>query len=158
MNWQQVLKDYFVFSRKERIGILVLITLIIGVWLSPRFISSNKLPVTHADTSWITKALKLQRVIRNDQDDAEQNDNNFDELVYDKPAASQSSDSKFELFYFDPNTVSFAGWRKLGIREKTIVTIQKYLGKGGHFYKPEDLKKIYGVSADDYARLEPYMK
>ena len=48
-------------------------------------------------------------------------------------------------FYFDPNTLSKDGWQKLGIRDKTIKTIQNYLSKGGHFRKPEDLQRVYGL-------------
>ena len=62
------------------------------------------------------------------------------------------------LFYFDPNTISAEGWEQLGLRAKTIGTILKYLSKGGHFYKPDDLKKIYGLHAKDYERLEPYIR
>jgi hypothetical protein len=46
----------------------------------------------------------------------------------------------------------------LGLRDKTIKTIENYLSKGGHFYKPEDLQKIYGLHDDEYERLKPYIK
>jgi competence ComEA-like helix-hairpin-helix protein len=62
------------------------------------------------------------------------------------------------LFNFDPNVLAVENWQKLGVREKTIATIQNYLHKGGHFYKPEDLKKIYGILPDEYTRLEPYIR
>ena len=75
-----------------------------------------------------------------------------------KPLSELSNESKGQLFYFDPNVLPFEGWKKLGIREKTIGTIQNYLHKGGHFSKPEDLKKIYGIRADEYKRLEPYIR
>ncbi len=32
------------------------------------------------------------------------------------------------------------------------------MSKGGHFYKPEDLQKIYGLHKDEYERLKPYVK
>ena len=35
------------------------------------------------------------------------------------------------LFEFDPNTINEAGWKRLGLRDKTIQTIQNYLNKGG---------------------------
>ncbi len=62
------------------------------------------------------------------------------------------------MFYFDPNTLSKEGWEKLGLREKTIQTIQNYIGKGGHFKKPEDLQRVYGLHKDEYERLAPYIK
>jgi competence ComEA-like helix-hairpin-helix protein len=63
-----------------------------------------------------------------------------------------------ELFYFDPNIISQNGWKKLGLRDKTILTIQNYLSKGGHFKKPEDLQRVYGLRKDEYERLAPYIK
>jgi competence protein ComEA len=35
--------------------------------------------------------------------------------------------------------------------------ITNYTAKGGKFYKPEDLKKIYGITEDDYKRLASYI-
>lgn len=65
---------------------------------------------------------------------------------------------KAEVFYFDPNTASANDWKRLGVRDKTIETIQKYLSKGGHFYTPEDISKIWGLHADDVERLLPYVR
>ncbi|MGC4036735.1 MAG: helix-hairpin-helix domain-containing protein [Chitinophagaceae bacterium] len=62
------------------------------------------------------------------------------------------------LFYFNPNTLSEEGWKKLGIREKTIHTIKNYLTKGGVFKNAEDLRKIYGLSETEYHRISPFIK
>lgn len=62
------------------------------------------------------------------------------------------------LFLFDPNKISTEQWQLLGLREKTIHTIQNYLSKGGKFRKPEDLKKVYGLFPDEYERLAPFIK
>ena len=69
----------------------------------------------------------------------------------DEPAA-------IAVFEFDPNTLSAEGWKKLGIKQRTIATIQNYLNKGGHFRNAGDLKRIYGLSPTDYQRLEQYVK
>jgi len=45
----------------------------------------------------------------------------------------------------------------LGLSERQATTIQHYTAKGGRFYKPEDVKKIYNVTNDDYKRLLPYI-
>ncbi len=63
-----------------------------------------------------------------------------------------------KFFEFDPNDLSVDKWKHLGLSEKTINTIRKYLKKGGRFYEPEDLKKIYGLKMDWYKRAEPYIK
>ena len=157
MGWKEFLRDYLTFSRKERIGLLIIIIIVPGIWIFPKLITPVKPKPVSADTSWIAVAKKLQHREENSQNPKPVNEN-IDELVYDKPATEYSTNRKTGLFYFDPNNLSFEGWKKLGMREKTIITIQKYVSKGGHFYKPGDLKKIYGIHPDEYARLEPYIK
>jgi competence protein ComEA len=49
-------------------------------------------------------------------------------------------------------------WKSLGLNERQIKVIKNYESKGGKFFKKEDLKRIYSISATDYARLEPYIK
>lgn len=83
------------------------------------------------------------------------NNNNYQ---YDRRVSYKNTGSKEELFYFDPNSLSVEGWKKLGLRDKTINTIRNYLSKGGKFNKPEDLKKIYGLFPDEYERIAAYIR
>jgi DNA uptake protein ComE-like DNA-binding protein len=62
------------------------------------------------------------------------------------------------LFPFDPNTASMAQWKELGVPDKTIGTLQKYLSKGGRIRKAEDLQKIYGFPPEAYEVLKPYIR
>jgi competence protein ComEA len=158
MGWKTFTGEYLTFTRKERIGLIVMVILIVGIWIFPKLVDSAKSKSAIIDTSWINAAKKLQHTPENSKNNSRSNDENIDELVYAKTANEHFPDQKSELFYFDPNSLSIQGWKKLGIREKTIITIQKYLKKGGHFYKPEDLKKIYGLHPDEYASLEPYVR
>jgi competence protein ComEA len=157
MNFKELVKDYFTFTRKERIALIIVITIIVGVWLFPKVLSP-KSNATLTDTSWITATKRLQQKQNTSQFDSEEKNENVNDFAFDKNATYHTNRSKAELFYFDPNTLSINDWKKLGIRDKTIATIENYLNKGGHFYKAEDLKKIYGLHADEYERLEPYIK
>jgi len=69
-----------------------------------------------------------------------------------------SKQNKGELFNFDPNTLDEAGWKRLGVRDKNITTIQNYITKGGKFCKPEAIGKIWGLHEDEVKRLLPYVK
>ena len=51
-----------------------------------------------------------------------------------------------------------AGWQKLGVKDKTIRTILKYLSKGGRFSKPEELARIYGLSEKLRISLMPFVR
>lgn len=79
---------------------------------------------------------------------------------YDEPSYQRSyykKENKGSLFYFDPNTISADGWKKLGLRDKTIATIMNYRNKGGKFKTPGDIKKIWGLPVQDAERLMPYV-
>jgi len=154
MKWKEFVTDYLTFTRKDRIGVLVLSGLILFVFLLPKFISkSNHSKPSAEDSIWIESMKKLEA--------KEPDKNNEDEgfsYQFDRPKNNYNEYSKPELFYFDPNNLSREGWKKLGLKDKTIHTIQNYLSKGGSFKKPEDLKKVYGLRSEDYERLAPYMK
>jgi competence protein ComEA len=77
---------------------------------------------------------------------------------YYTPSRNNTHATAGTLFYFDPNTATDEKWKKLGLRDKTIQTIGHYLSKGGKFHKPEDLKKIYGLSEEKYTQLLPYIQ
>src|SRR5260221_14558473 len=85
------------------------------------------------------------------------NDDNY-AYQYDHSTNDYNDRPKRELFFFDPNTISTEAWKKLGLKDKTIHTIQNYLSKGGHFKKPEDLQRVYGMHANEYERLAPFIR
>lgn len=62
------------------------------------------------------------------------------------------------LYEFDPNLLSKEEWINFGVSERVANTITNYISKGGKFYKPEDVMKIYSFSKTDFERLKPYMK
>ncbi len=160
MGWKDFTTDYLSFTRKDRIAILVIIALIAGIFLLPSAIKSSKQKTGTTDTSWIAAMQKLekQEVDSQRRYNDYNNDNNSTAYQYDRPTGNNYSKPKGELFYFDPNTISAEGWQRLGIREKTIHTIQNYLSKGGKFRKPEDVQRIYGLFPNEYERIAPYIK
>lgn len=157
MKWKEFLRDYFTFTRRERIGLLVVAFVTIGIWIFPKVSRPSRPKTIPVDTGWITAAKELMIGIE-DSGGQQRNAGQVDNLAHNEPLHVLPNDSNAQPFYFDPNVLSFDGWKKLGMREKTILIIQNYLHKGGHFYKPADLKKIYGVHPDEYLRLEPYIK
>jgi hypothetical protein len=116
------LLQYLVFSKKERLGLIVLLVLIGSVWLLPVFFgNTNSVP---ENTLKKADSIRLSGVDHKEPD--------------------SGSIKIFELFPFDPNILDASGWEKLGIRPKTIGIIQNYLSKGGRFRRASDLEKIYG--------------
>lgn len=154
-------KEFFSFTRKERTGIIVILSLIliflILPFFFPYFIKQKK-----QDTSQFQKEIALLNFKKLDSNSHYTN-NNFDEHNYQnyyQPSENNyyNKGSKNKLFYFDPNTLPTEGWIQLGIKERTANTIQKYIAKGGRFYKPGDISKIWGLHPDEAQRLLPYVR
>ncbi|HET6767144.1 MAG TPA: helix-hairpin-helix domain-containing protein [Chitinophagaceae bacterium] len=164
MKWNEFARDYLTFTRKERIGILVIVGVIVFTLFLPDVLkeTSDNNP-TQIDTAWLAAVKKLEIKKPDSLDDHFQKKNDDEDAFayqYDRKKINydEPNISKGELFYFDPNTISSADWKRLGVRDKTIQTITNFLSKGGHFYKPGDLQKIYGLHKDDYERLERYIR
>jgi len=66
--------------------------------------------------------------------------------------------NKISHFTFDPNTASFDSLQMLGFSNKTAAQIVSYRNKGGHFYKNEQLLKIYDMDSEQYHRVEKYIQ
>ena len=148
------ISDYFLLTNKERKGILVIVIVILVAsllpFLFPYFIKED-LP----DTEKFEKKLAELRAARADStQELSRYDNEFAE---DYSPAFSGTKASYTNFIFDPNTASQQEWEKLGIKQKTIRTIENYRSKGGKFYKPADLKKIYGLSPKDAERLMPFV-
>jgi len=158
---KQFISGYLHFTYKERIGIISILVLIILFLLLP-FFFSYFIPQKKTDYRQFENEIAALNIKQQDKTDKFTN-RNFDENNYQnyyQPSEKnyQIKYTKGELFYFDPNTLSADGWKRLGVREKTVNTIQNYLSKGGRFYKPEDIGKIWGLHAAEAARLIPYVK
>ena len=148
---RQLFKDYFSFTKKERKGIYTVVVAIILISVLPGFfhLVSKDEPMDASQFAAEIAQLKL------DSSTSKKDEEYYGDYT---PSYKKEKHLKKEVFYFDPNTASENDWIKLGIRKRTAQTIQKYISKGGKFYKPQDLKKIYGLSESDANRLIPYVK
>jgi len=162
MSWKKFVSDYLSFSKRDRFAVIILLVFILAIFFLPKAISSSgKKASSPQDTAWAAslKNLEEPEKAKNDQsNDQNEGGYNHDDLQYDRTKSDYSDKPHAELFYFDPNTLLAEDWKRLGLKEKTIHTIQNYLGKGGHFNKPEDLQKVYGLHKDEYERLAPYIR
>ncbi|UAY52412.1 ComEA family DNA-binding protein [Ferruginibacter albus] len=147
--------SYFSFTKKERRGILVLVSLILFFLLIPFTYSLFNKPKQYSHEEFEKEITQLQSAQKTDSFSK----NNFERNIalYNEPIENKEVELPTELFYFNPNTLDAAGWKRLGIKDKTIATIQKYLSKGGKFYKPEDIGKIWGIAPDKAQQLIPYI-
>lgn len=165
---QNLLSDYFTFSKSQRTGIFVAIGLLVlcmvirlgfGFFFRTKTVPADadfvkkvaalKLADTNAYINNYAKNYKKYNNYNNNDDDANYNEPNGKKHEYVIHG---------ELFDFDPNTLDADGWKRLGVREKTIATILNYTSKGGKFRQADDIKKIYGLFPNEQERLLPYIK
>jgi competence ComEA-like helix-hairpin-helix protein len=152
--WREFLKDYFNFTKKERKGIIytvaLILTLILFSFFSSYFIKRQPLDHTQfeKEIAQLQADSSIKKVYVSNSDD---------EYFNDHTSYQFNKAKKVEAFFFDPNTATISDWLRLGIKQRTAETIQKYISKGGRFHQAEDLKKIWGLGKDDIERLLPYV-
>jgi competence protein ComEA len=153
-------KNFLTFTKKEKRGTLVLLTTIVGIFISAKYIY----PIIIKEDNTNNKALfaSVDSLKEKQKDSApnyynrnEYNDNGGFNTY---PKKEYNNTFTGTMFYFDPNTLSADGWKKLGVKDKTIASMQKYIAKGGKFREPDDLRKVWGLRDDEKNRLVPYVR
>ena len=138
-------KNYFVYTKRERQAVILLLVLIISLLAIPHLFEPPLVPmsghlkepivtVVAADDSAISETSArtgIQRGLKN------------------KPG---------KLSMFNPNTAGLNELMNLGISEKAANVIIHYREKGGKFRKAEDLSRIYSIRKDLYEQLRPYVR
>lgn len=159
--WKQFIIDYLNFSKKERTGITVLIILVAVFILLPLFYPYFIPEKIHDHTAFANEITLLKMKEADSSGFADDFYKPYSKYADHKTAFQDDNyTAKFEgeLFNFDPNTASAADWKRLGLKDKTIATIQKYVSKGGKFYKREDIGKIWGLHPNEVKRLMPFVQ
>jgi len=160
MSLKHTLKESLTFSKKERIGIIFLVPAIVIIAFLPFFQTQpEEAKLSSTDSVWLANANNLQE--KNISESSGLTDDPSMPVTtsfhIDKTGGSYSNPLKGVLFNFDPNTLDAEGFKKLGLRDKTIRTLINYRNKGGKFRRPDDLAKVYGLKQEEFQRLKPYI-
>jgi competence protein ComEA len=155
--WKHFITDYLSFSKKERTGILVLVFLI-GFFIGLPFLYPLFIKPRPTNATIFKKAIASLSIKQADHTKQFSNQNEDEKLIQSYNPSVNNQPVKGELFYFDPNTTGIEDWKRLGVRDNTITTIQHFLSKGGRFYKREDIGKIWGLHPNEVKRLIPYIQ
>jgi competence ComEA-like helix-hairpin-helix protein len=151
---------YLYFTRKEKNGILFTVCIVLILALLPRlyvFFFPEKIP----PATDLREELALLRSMESDSAEKKYYHYNKETRAVNTKAKKeyQYTDNGPAIFFeFDPNQLPATGWKKLGLKDKTIATIQKYISKGGKFREPADIKKIWGIPEVLAEKLLPYVK
>lgn len=137
------MKAFLQFSKGERNGALLLITLIVAVKLAPYLAAK---PHFEQDASSFAEEVRLFRESAQDTVPAT-----------DAPRANLAPKHLAQPFPFDPNTADSATLVSLGLPPWVAKSMLKYRSKGGRFRTKEDVKKIYNLKPEDYEKIAPYI-
>jgi competence protein ComEA len=153
-------KDYLSFSRSEKNALIILGFIFILIILLNIFLPFIITPERKLTAQQLSEIKRIQAILNDtsksyDSNSYKKSSNKADYFQYNQ---SENGQENQLLFVFDPNNITTEEWRKLNVPEKVIKTIINYRQKGGRFYKPEDLRKIYGLNEKVFEKLEPYIK
>ncbi len=140
--FKRFFKDYFTFTRSERNGLIILLSLLFLLLIAR---AATFFPGSE-------KAAGLEEF----ENDLALFENSLQSL--EEVEISGAEGSLSEPFLFDPNSANEADLLALGLDRFVTANIIKYRKKGGIFSSAQDLKKIYGLKDQDYLNLEPFIQ
>ena len=143
-------KDFLYYTKTERQGIIVLVVLILGVYAAPKLFSLFK----HAEDTDCKENEKFNKEY-----------NDFISVLRETkphqksgPSFQSSPQREIKLAIFDPNTADSPTLLSLGLPSRMVKNILHYRNKQGKFRYPEDFRKIYVLTEEQYRTLYPYIQ
>ncbi|MEI7422404.1 MAG: helix-hairpin-helix domain-containing protein [Prolixibacteraceae bacterium] len=182
MNIRQ-LRELFLFTAKERNGLLILVFILFlvigGNYFLPYFISEKE----YDTSSWrkeVEKYYHDEIVLTGQKDDASEqvsgnsadaqpdlrergssgSFNDFTTISKDHSSPLTGNSSLVKGTFtgsFNPNNAELNVLLQIGIPAKVAGNWIKYLQKGGKFYKKEDVTKLYGMNEEIYDKVKGHL-
>ena len=149
--------NFFHFNKQERNGVFVLCVIIVvlfAIRLLLPFVGND-----NSDVQLLTINIPSTENTSSEEkfkfESAKKS--NFDSSPNAESKANSANKIIHQHFVFNPNAITEEDAQKLGFSKKMAVTLINFRSKGGKFFKPEDLKKLYGMSPKLYEELESYI-
>jgi len=136
------LRKWFSFSKGERVAIITILAAILILILACLFRPTRK-SLSDASLHNLDSLLALRQAAI--------------EAQQQKQAEQPQEVAELHPFPFNPNTLTEEEWQQMGLTDRQIRNIMNYKAKGGKFYSKNDLGKLYTISEEDFAQLEPFI-
>jgi DNA uptake protein ComE-like DNA-binding protein len=163
-------KDFFYFSKGQRVGIVTLIVLIV-LALGANYTIKYFFEIKETDNSvFLTEAAAFKKSLvsrdslrnlewkRKYEERQRMYEEKYRNNLYSNSFASHERKKEtYTLFNFDPNTIDSVGFVRLGLKPFTASNVLKYRNKGGRFKSSADFAKVFGILPDKFKELEPYI-
>lgn len=148
------MKNTPLFSKGQRIAIVLLLFLIVAIWLADSLITHfAPLPEAHHKEALIFQAeldsfsAQIQPINRT----------NYQQKATSTHVDWDAYPTQYQLHPFDPNKADSATLADLGLSVRVVRNILRYREKGGYFNHADKLGEIYGMQAEKFAELKPYI-
>ena len=138
----EFLRRWFAFSKGERVAIVTILALILVLILACLFRPSRK-SLSDASLHDLDSLLALRQAAI--------------ELQQQQQAEKPQEVTELHPFPFIPNTITEEEWLQMGLTDRQVRSITNYKAKGGRFYSKSDVDKLYAISEEEYAQLEPFI-
>lgn len=136
------LRKWFSFSKGERVAIITILALILLLILACLFRPSRK-SLSDESLHNLDSLLALRQAALEQQQQQQT----------EKPQEV----AELHPFPFNPNTLTEEEWLQMGLTDRQVRNIINYKAKGGKFYSKNDLGKLYTISEEEFAQLEPFI-
>ena len=138
----EFLRKWLTFSKGERVAIITILAVILILILACLFRPSRQ-SLSDASLHNLDSLLALRQAAI--------------EAQQQKQAEQPQEMAELHPFPFNPNTITEDEWRQIGLTDRQIRNIMNYKAKGGKFYSKNDLGKLYTISEEEFAQLEPFI-
>jgi len=143
------LKEFLSFNKAERRGVFILSIIVVLLILYNIF--GPFAEVNKSDFSEFKNKIARYKAIKDSIEFVAKGQKKLYAKVYSKAKRS------YNLKSFDPNVISKQEWIDMGLSSKQAASIIKFVSKGGKFYNPNDLRKLYCLSSTECDKFIPYV-
>lgn len=134
---------YLMMTAEQWLGLVVLVVLVVGTLM----VVKRFQPPKAEEMVWVNDSTKAQFVDYQEKQDS----------VRKAQWRKQRDTIAIRMQVFDPNTADSSTLVHLGFKPWQAKNMIKYRAAGGRYRKPEDLKKLYGMTDSMYQALTPYI-
>lgn len=136
------IRKWFSFSKGERVAIITILALILVLILACLFRPSRQ-SLSDASLHNLDSLMALRQAAVEQQQQQQ--------------AEKTQEVAELHPFPFNPNTITEEEWLQMGLTDRQVRGIMNYRAKGGKFYSKSDVAKLYTISEEEFAQLEPFI-
>ncbi|MBR2935575.1 MAG: helix-hairpin-helix domain-containing protein [Paludibacteraceae bacterium] len=134
---------YFLLTGEQWLGLAVLLVLVVGTLVAVKQLQSPD----EKTEGWVNDSTKAQFVDYQEKQDS----------IRKAQWRKRSDTIVIRMQAFDPNVADSSTLVHLGFKPWQAKNMLKYRAAGGRYRKPEDLKRLYGMTDSMYLALAPYI-